>query len=90
MAIVWNWDPIYIVNLILCVIILILGLVGRRRSGNNLPLYIGIAFGLFGLSHLATLMGLKDSLSTVLIIVRTAAYLLVVFALYLVAFRPKS
>jgi hypothetical protein len=90
MEIAWNPDPIYIVNLILCVVILVLGLVGRQRSGENLPLYIGIAFGLFGVSHLATLLGLKTALSTVLIVVRTAAYLLVVFALYTVAFKPKA
>ena len=90
MQIAWNPDPIYIVNLILCVVILVLGLVGRQRSGENLPLYIGIAFGLFGVSHLATLLGLKEALSVVLIVVRTAAYLLVVFALYTVAFKPKA
>jgi hypothetical protein len=84
-----NWDPIYITNLILCVIILILGLLGWRKSGKKLPLYIGIAFGLFGVSHLATIMGLKDGLSTLLLVIRTAAYLLVVFALYQNAFASK-
>lgn len=83
------WDPIYIVNLVLCVIILAFGLLGWRRSGKTLPLYIGIAFGLFGLSHLATILGLKDSLEAALIVVRTLAYLLVAFALYQFAFRTK-
>ena len=77
-------------NLVLCIIILALGIVGYRRSGQAFPLYIGIAFGLFGISHLATLLGLKDSLEGVLIAVRTLAYLLVAFALYRVAFTSKS
>lgn len=89
MSIVWNPDPIYIVNLILCIIILIFGLVGWRRSGKTYPLYIGIAFGLFGVSHLATLLGLKAAFSTALIVVRTCAYLLVAFTLYQSAFRSK-
>ena len=83
------WDPVYVVNLVLCVIILALGLIGWRGSGKAFPLYLGIAFGLFGLSHLATILGLKDSLEAALIVVRTLAYLLVAFALYQVAFRAK-
>ena len=83
------WDPVYVVNLVLCVIILALGLIGWRGSGKTFPLYVAIAFGLFGLSHLVTILGLKDSLETALIVVRTLAYLLVAFALYQVAFRAK-
>ncbi len=83
------WDPVTTVNLILCIIILAFAIVGYRRSGEIFPLYIGIAFGLFGLSHLATLLGWKDSMAGLLIVVRTLAYLLVAFALYRVAFRPK-
>lgn len=83
------WDPIYIVNLVLCVIILSFGLVGWRRSGKMFPLYVSIAFGLFGLSHLVTILGLKESLETAMIVIRTLAYVLVAFALYQVAFRTK-
>ena len=53
-------------------------------------LYVGVAFGLFGLSHLATLLGLKESLNAILIIIRTAAYLLVTYALFLTAFQGKK
>ena len=84
------WDPITIVNLVLCIIILVFGIIGYRRSGKAFPLYIGIAFGLFGLSHLLTILGLKDTLAALLILVRTLAYLLVAFALYRVAFTSKS
>ena len=82
-------DPIYIVNLVLCVIILIFGIVGWRKAGKMFPLYVGIAFGLFGLSHLAAILELKEGLDTGLIVIRTLAYLLVVFALYEVAFKTK-
>jgi uncharacterized membrane protein (UPF0136 family) len=75
-------DPIYIVNLSLCIIILILGIFGYRKKGNPVPLYVGIAFGLFGVSHTATILGLKNDLEVPLIVIRTIAYLAVVFALY--------
>jgi hypothetical protein len=84
------WDPITTINLLLCIVILVFGIIGYRRSGKAFPLYIGIAFGLFGLSHLLTILGFKDSLSALLIAVRTAAYLLVAFALYRVAFGSHS
>lgn len=70
-------------NLLLCVIILVLGIVCTKRSGEFLPIYIGAAFGLFGASHGATLLGLKDLLTIPLIIARFCAYLLVVWALIL-------
>lgn len=83
----FHWDPIYTVNLVLCIIILVLGYLGYKKSGNKMPLYIGIAFGLFGISHLMTLLGLRETLRSVLIIIRTLAYLIVVFTLYKVAFK---
>jgi len=80
-------DPIYIVNLTLCIIILLLGFFGYRKNGNPVPLYVGIAFGLFGVSHLATILGLKYALEAFLIVIRTVAYLAVIFALYTILNR---
>jgi len=78
------WDPIRLVNLGLCIIILIYGFKNYKKDKNELSFYIGIAFGLFGISHLALSFGAsKSSLITdLLIAVRTAAYLTVLFALY--------
>jgi hypothetical protein len=79
-----------VVNLLLCIIILVFGIIAWQRSKNLVPLYIGIAFGLFGLSHLANLLSLnKGALGTALIIDRLLAYLLVTYAVYLMAFRKK-
>ena len=77
------WDPIYGVNFVLCIIILILGFWGYTKKRRDIvPLSIGTAFGLFGISHLATLLDLKDDMTEALIVIRTVAYLLVIFALY--------
>jgi uncharacterized membrane protein (UPF0136 family) len=81
---------ILVINLILCIVILVLGVMGYKRSQSAIPLYIGIAFGLFGLSHLAALFGLKESLTGLLILVRLTAYLIVVFAVYKIAFSSKK
>ncbi|OGP84174.1 MAG: hypothetical protein A2Z08_02675 [Deltaproteobacteria bacterium RBG_16_54_11] len=78
-----------VINLVLCVVIVIFGLMGWRRSKKIFPLYIGIAFGLFGLSHLATLTGQAAQLEVLLIVIRTAAYLIVAYAVYKVAFSSK-
>ena len=77
-----EWDPITFINLVLCIIIVILGCLCFRKSRDHLPLYIGAAFGLFGISHAATLAGLKVPLTIPLIIIRTLAYVLVIVALY--------
>lgn len=71
-----------IVNLILCVVILILGIWGYSAKKNATPLFIGIAFGLFGLTHILSLFGLAADLNIFFIVVRLVAYLLVIVALF--------
>jgi len=75
-------DLMTLINLIFCIIILALGITGYTRSKEMWPLFIGIAFGLFGVSHLLTLLGLKEALATLLIAIRIIAYLFVIFTLY--------
>jgi hypothetical protein len=80
-------DTITLVNLILCIIIVVFGCVGFKKAKDKWPLYIAISFGLFGLSHLLTLLSLKETLEAFLIAIRTIAYLLVVYTVYRVAFK---
>ena len=77
-----EWDPIIFVNLILCIIIVIMGYLSYHKSSDRLPLYVGAAFGLFGVSHAATLFGFKNLLTIPLIIDRTLAYVLIILALF--------
>ncbi len=83
----FQWETITVVNLILCIVIFAFGLVSWQRTKVGVELYVGIAFGLFGLSHLATLLGWNAALNTFLIIIRTLAYLLVTYALVRSAYR---
>jgi uncharacterized membrane protein (UPF0136 family) len=69
------------VNLVLCIVILALGIWAYVKKKWDVPLYIGVAFGLFGVSHTLTLMGLAASLDAFVIVIRVIGYLLVVVAL---------
>ena len=71
------------VNLVLCIVIVVLGFLCFKKSGERLPAFIGAAFGLFGISHAATIAGLAASLELPLIVIRTLAYVLVIVALWL-------
>lgn len=86
----FNWNPVYALNLVLCIIILILGFLGYRRNKNQVPLYISIAFGLFGISHLMALFRGEKNPESTLIIIRILAYLLVIVALYKAAFEANA
>ena len=46
-----------IVNLLLCLVIVAIGLLGYRRSRHALPLILALVFGMFGLSHALVLTG---------------------------------
>ncbi|MFH1552810.1 MAG: hypothetical protein ABID83_04145 [Candidatus Omnitrophota bacterium] len=77
----FNFNPIGIINTALCIIIVLLGSWGYKKDRDKVPLLIGIAFGLFGISHIVTLVGLENALMSFIITVRVLAYLTVVFSL---------
>lgn len=76
-------DPVVLINLILCVVILLLGYLVYRKRGTIGALFIGIAFGMFGLSHLNTLLGLTLFPELTFVLLRICGYLFVAAALYL-------
>ncbi|WAC04542.1 MAG: hypothetical protein OS112_08750 [Methanoregula sp.] len=76
-------DLVSMINTILCVIIVILGILVYTRNGEMSALLIGIAFGLFGISHIYTILGFGISWEGALITARTCGYILVIAALYL-------
>lgn len=75
-------DGLAIFYLVLCFIICGFGIWVYSKKKNTMPLYIGITFGLFGIDRIITLLGLASGLSILGIVLRIAAYLLVLFALY--------
>jgi hypothetical protein len=75
-------DPISILNFVLSAIILIFGYWGYKKTKDLIPLFVGVAFGLFGLTHLLTVLGFREILTNELLVIRTLGYLIVVFALH--------
>lgn len=71
------------VNFALCVIILAMGTWLFLKKRDMVPLLIGLAFALFGLSHLATILAVTKAYARLLIIIRTLGYIIVALALYL-------
>ena len=85
----FTWDTTTAVNLVLCIAIVAIGFMAWQRTSSGVILLVAAAFGLFGLSHLATLFGLTDDLNTPLIIIRVSAYVLVTLAVLLEASHKK-
>jgi hypothetical protein len=78
----FHWDTL--------TFILVFGIISYQRTRSRVALYVGTAFGMFGLTHLGTLLGLSTSLNVVMIIIRTLAYLLVAYAMYLAAYTSVN
>ena len=72
-----------VINTVLCIIIVILGCLTYRKNQKMPALFIGISFGIFGVSHILTMIGFGESLMNFLVAIRAIAYLLVVFALFI-------
>jgi len=54
-------DTITAINFVMCVVIFILGVMAYGKKKVAMPLLVGIAFGLFAVSHLATLLGFAEA-----------------------------
>ena len=72
------------VNAFLCGIIWVVGLLVYRKTKIKASFYIGIAFGLFGISHLLA-AGMFPGALNVVLAVRLLAYAIVGFSLYKLA-----
>jgi len=70
------------VNALLCGIIWVVGLLVYRKTKIKASFYIGIAFGLFGISHLLTAATFPGMLPSIL-----AAYAVVLYSLYKLAYK---
>jgi hypothetical protein len=55
-------------------------ILGKATAIPSVSLFIGIAFGLFAVSHALTLAGLSQRLESLIICIRTIGYLLVIVA----------
>ena len=75
-------DLIPVTNLLFSALVVIVGLMAWRKTKMEAPLYIAGAFLLFGISHLATLLGVADTYAIPLLVIRIIGYVLVIGMLY--------
>ena len=70
------------INLILCIVIFLLGYLVYRKQERISAFLIGIAFGMFGLSHFSVLSGIAFP-DVTFILLRICGYILVAAVLWL-------
>ncbi|MBU0531990.1 hypothetical protein KKB44_00695 [Candidatus Micrarchaeota archaeon] len=73
---------ISLLNFILNVAIIVVGFLAYQKSKNFVPLYLAGAFVLFSITHLLTLLGMAETLLYPILVIRTVAYLTIIFTLY--------
>lgn len=81
----FNPDPVSLINLTFCVAVVILSGWWCRKTGSRTPLFIGLAFGLFGISHFLILANLNKPFEQFQIVIRVAAYAIVATGLFFIA-----
>ena len=75
-------DVMNAVNMTLCILILAVGCIGYARTKIKAPFHIGVAFGLFAVSHVIALFGVQRSFTATVMLIRVFAYLIVLFSLW--------
>lgn len=78
-------DTVSVLNLVLTIVVCALGIWGYTRNKYDVPLYIGIAYGIFAISHLLTVLGFSVSLNIFILAIRIIGYLLMIIAVYKLA-----
>ena len=75
-------DVVNAFNLALCLLILTVGCIVYARTKIKTPFHIGVAFGLFAVSHVIALFGVQRSFAVTIMLIRVFAYLIVLFSLW--------
>ena len=75
-------ELIPVTNLLFSALIVIVGVMAWHKTKREAPLYIAAAFLLFGISHLATILGVAAALEIPLLVVRIIGYVLIIGMLY--------
>src|SRR5512145_1410364 len=78
------------VNVIFCLAVVALSCWWSWKTRSRTPLFIGLAFGLFGISHGIVLFNLQKTLGQVQLPVRIAAYAIVATSLFFIALEVMS
>lgn len=84
------FDPVTVLNFVLNLAIIAVGLGAYLKTKGFVPLYIAMAFVLFSITHLLTLLDLAAALATAVLVLRSAGYLAIIYTLYLTMGKRKK
>lgn len=79
---IYGYGFFTLANFVISLIIFLFGCWAYMRTKDKAPFYIGVAFGLFSLSHLISLVGMQKDLRDTIILVRAFSYFIVLTTLY--------
>lgn len=77
-----HFNAVTTLNLILSLTVLIVGCLASLKTKRKSPFFIGVAYGLFSISHLIRLIGLETNFDTTVMLIRIFGYLIVVAAVF--------
>lgn len=79
---IWGLNIFTLLNFILSFLIFAFGTWAYIKTKNKAPFYIGVAFGLFSLSHLMYIVGINRDFRDTVILIRAFSYFIVLTTLY--------
>lgn len=79
---IFSGGPLYIINIIFCVLVNLFCYLVYKNKKNQTTLNIGIAFGLFGISHFINFLGLHEILNLPLLVIRFTAYFAIISTIH--------
>lgn len=77
-----SWDPTLWTNFVLCVVVVVTGFGGYAIKNDKVPLYIGIAFFFFAVSHVVAILGFVAELVYFLLVTIVIGYSAILYILY--------
>lgn len=74
-------DLATLLNTMMSLLVLIAGCVAYVVTKDNRPFHVGVAFGLFAVSHVIELMGIEKLFEPTVLIIRAFGYLIILFTI---------
>jgi hypothetical protein len=82
------FDLITVLNFVLNLAIILVGLMAYMKTKNFVPLYIGLAFVLFSITHLLTLLDMATAMFYPIFVLRAMGYVTIIYTLYKMMAKP--
>ncbi|WP_424359367.1 sensor histidine kinase [Methanocella sp. MCL-LM] len=78
----FDLNPIYILNILISIALIIVGYMVYKSNKNQVALYIAIGFAFYFVSNALSILGFREGLETIHIAARTIGFLAILLGLY--------